>query len=156
MTHNIHHHKQYQRIETRCGGGHNLEISWGTRALDELAQKQSAVAYVSPERRAEATLHHSSVDGIAFTYSSPTVWLKYVIGVAILVAARERRAGLQNIYFYDDKGYNCADSNLPIAAYLDNEPLAVHRVKKCAADCCGGDESVLLKQYEHNNLFHNA
>lgn len=81
MTHNIHHHEQYQLIETRCGSCHNLEISWGARALDEPAQKQSAAAYIRPERRTEATLHHSGVDGIAFTYSGPTVWLKYVIGV---------------------------------------------------------------------------
>ncbi|MCF6257963.1 MAG: hypothetical protein L3J98_03905 [Gammaproteobacteria bacterium] len=75
---------------------------------------------------------------------------------ATLAAALERRAGLQNVYFYDDKGYNCADSNLPVAAYLDDDPLAVHTVKKCAADCCSGNEGVLLKKYEHNNPFHNA
>ena len=64
-----------------------------------------------------------------------------------MAAELGRRAGLQNVYLYDDKGCDCADTNLPVAAYLDDDPLAVHTVKKCAASCCG-DEGILLKKFE--------
>ncbi len=58
-----------------------------------------------------------------------------------------RTAGLRNVYVYDDKGCDCADKNLPVAAYLSQHPTQVHAVKKCAAPCCG-NEGVLLKKYE--------
>ncbi|MBL1277175.1 MAG: AmmeMemoRadiSam system radical SAM enzyme [Ectothiorhodospiraceae bacterium] len=259
----------------RCGGCHNLEISWGVEALDDLAKGQSTAAYVSPERLVAAALRHG-VDGIAFTYSEPAVWLEYVVDVAklarkaglytvyvsnsfvtdealeivakhvdvlcsdvkslsdafykdicpvatvkevlgsiakakqlgmhvevrtnvipgkndspeelaniaawvrdslgadspwhitkffpayklsdvpptpteILHTAADlgRKAGLQNVYLYDDKGCDCAETNMPVAAYLDDDPLAVHTIKKCAADCCE-DEGILLKKYEQN------
>jgi pyruvate formate lyase activating enzyme len=77
----------------RCRGCHNLEISWGVDALDELARGQSTAAYVSPEALVEAALRHG-VDGIAFTYSEPAVWLEYVIDVSQL--AKER--GLYTVY----------------------------------------------------------
>jgi pyruvate formate lyase activating enzyme len=58
-----------------------------------------------------------------------------------------RRVGLRNVYVYDDKGCDCAQENLPVAAYLDEDAQALHSVKKCAGSCCG-DEGVLLKKYE--------
>ncbi|MEO1867626.1 MAG: hypothetical protein ABGX69_05550, partial [Methylococcales bacterium] len=33
----------------RCGGCHNLEISWGITALDALAKGQSKQAWIAPE-----------------------------------------------------------------------------------------------------------
>jgi len=257
----------------RCGGCHNLEISWGVSALDDLAKGASTAAFVSPEQLVESALSHG-VHGIAFTYSEPAVWLEYVIDVSILarkaglytvyvsnsfvtdealevmaphvdvlcsdiksmrddfykdicpVAKVEqvlgsikkakvlgmhvevrtniipgkndsadefseiaawvrdhlgagspwhitkffpayklsdvpatptetlheaaeigRRAGLKNVYLYDDKGCDCAETNLPVEAYLNNSPESLHEIKKCAASCCG-DEGILLKKYE--------
>ena len=257
----------------RCGGCHNLEISWGVEALDELAQGQSTAAYVPPEKLVEAALRYK-VEGIAFTYSEPAVWLEYVQDVAelaheaglytvyvsnsfvtdealelmapqvdvlcsdikslsddfyheicklasveqvlgsiekahklgihvetrtniipgknddieelariaqwiydhlgadspwhitrffpayklshipatpsgIMHAAYDaaKKVGLKNVYVYDDKGCDCAEANLPVDAYLDEDPNKVHEVKKCAASCCG-DEGILLKKYE--------
>ena len=40
----------------RCGGCHNLEISWGTEALDELARGQSRAAYVPPDELVAAAV----------------------------------------------------------------------------------------------------
>lgn len=77
----------------RCRGCHNLEISWGVDALDELARGQSTSAYVAPQALIDTALRHG-VDGIAFTYSEPAVWLEYVIDVAKL--AREN--GLYTVY----------------------------------------------------------
>jgi pyruvate formate lyase activating enzyme len=77
----------------RCGGCHNLEISWGVTALDALARGESTAAYVTPERLVEAALRHGA-QGIAFTYSEPAVWLEYVLDVA--EAAHE--AGLYTVY----------------------------------------------------------
>jgi len=77
----------------RCGGCHNLEISWGVSALDELAQGQSTAAYVTPEALVAAAIRHG-VQGIAFTYSEPAVWLEYVIDVSILA----HEAGLYTLY----------------------------------------------------------
>lgn len=257
----------------RCGGCHNLEISWGVTALDDLARGQSSAAYVTPQALVDAAVRHG-VQGIAFTYSEPAVWLEYVLDVSeaahaaglytvyvsnsfvtqealalmagqvdvlcsdikslddefykdVCPAARvaqvlgaietanrlgihvetrtniipgknddlamlqrtavwirdhlgadspwhitkffpayklahlpetpsaimwqahdaARAVGLRNVYVYDDKGCDCAKENLPVAAYLDQDPNAVHAVKKCAATCCG-DEGVLLKKYE--------
>lgn len=257
----------------RCGGCHNLEISWGVTALDDLAKGESTAAYVSPEELVETALRHQ-VDGIAFTYSEPAVWLEYVIDVSEIAKARglytvyvsnsfvtdealalmapyidvlcsdikslddlfykdickrstveqvlgsiakaqqlgihvetrtniipkrnddpvmlkaiaqwihdnlgadspwhitkffpsyklahlpptpsellwhtsklAQEVGLQNVYVYDDKGCDCADSNLSVASYLQGNADAIHQVKKCAASCCG-DEGILLKKYE--------
>ena len=257
----------------RCGGCHNLEISWGVSALDDLAKGESKAAFVSPEDLVKTALSHG-VEGIAFTYSEPAVWLEYVVDVSILarkaglytvyvsnsfvtdealevmaphvdvlcsdiksmrdefykdicpVAKVEqvlgsiekaknlgmhvevrtniipgkndsadefaeiaawvrdhlgadspwhitkffpafklsdlpatptetlheaaeigRRTGLKNVYLYDDKGCDCAETNLPVEAYLDNDAESLHEIKKCVANCCG-DEGVLLKKYE--------
>ena len=60
----------------RCGGCHNLEISWGTESMDALEGGES------------------TVEGIAFTYSEPAVWLEYVLDVSQLAHA----AGLYTVY----------------------------------------------------------
>ena len=257
----------------RCGGCHNLEISWGVTALEELARGQSTAAYVTPEQLVEAALRHG-VEGIAFTYSEPAVWLEYVLDVSqiakqaglytvyvsnsfvtdealelmapwvdvlcsdiksledtfyqeicptsnveqvlgsiekahqlgIHVETRTniipgrnddpamlekiacwiqghlgadspwhitrffpayklshipetpteimwrthdiaRAVGLQNVYVYDNKGCDCADSNSPVSTYLQGDPASIHTVKKCAASCCG-EEGIVLKKYE--------
>lgn len=257
----------------RCGGCHNLEISWGVTALDELAKGASMAAYVSAEELVETALRHK-VDGIAFTYSEPAVWLEYILDVSELahekglytvyvsnsfvtdealelmapyidvlcsdikslednfykdicklatveqvlgsiekaqqlgihvetrtniipkrnddlgmladIAAWIRdhlgenspwhitkffpsfklahlpatpselmhqtselaaKAGLKNVYVYDDKGCDCAETNLTVASYLKGDADSIHQVKKCAASCCG-EEGVLLKKYE--------
>ena len=70
----------------RCRGCHNLEISWGVDALDELARGESKAAYVPPQELINVALRQG-VEGIAFTYSEPAVWLEYVIDVSKL--ARE-------------------------------------------------------------------
>lgn len=77
----------------RCGGCHNLEISWGVSALDELARGRSTAAYVTPQELVAAAGRHG-VDGIAFTYSEPAVWLEYVLDVAEVA----RAAGLYTVY----------------------------------------------------------
>lgn len=77
----------------RCGGCHNLEISWGVTALDELARGQSTAAWVTPEELVAAARRHGA-DGIAFTYSEPAVWLEYVLDVAETAHA----AGLYTVY----------------------------------------------------------
>lgn len=257
----------------RCGGCHNLDISWGTAALDELAKGKSTSAYVSPQELVDTALRWQ-VQGIAFTYSEPAVWLEYVLDVALLarqaglytvyvsnsfvtdeallelaphidvlcsdikssdddfyseicrlanvqqvlgsiakaqqlgihVETRTniiptknddinqlrpiaewiyqhlgsdspwhitrffpayklahlpvtpadvmwqahdmaRQVGLKNVYVYDDKGCDCAQSNMPVSHYLQGNADDIHSVKKCAASCCG-DEGILLKKYE--------
>jgi len=77
----------------RCKGCHNLDISWGVTALDELARGQNKSAFVTPAELVESAKRHG-VDGIAFTYSEPAVWLEYVIDVSILAKA----AGLYTVY----------------------------------------------------------
>lgn len=77
----------------RCGGCHNLDISWGVEALDALARGQSTAAYATPGELVDAALRHG-VEGIAFTYSEPAVWLEYVLDVAKLA----RAAGLYTVY----------------------------------------------------------
>ena len=77
----------------RCGGCHNLEISWGVTALDELARGESTAAWVTPREIVAAALRHG-VEGIAFTYSEPAVWLEYVLDVSHLA----REAGLYTVY----------------------------------------------------------
>lgn len=77
----------------RCGGCHNLEISWGVTALDELARGASTAAWVEPGEIVAAAQRHG-VQGIAFTYSEPAVWLEYVLDVSRLAHA----AGLYTVY----------------------------------------------------------
>ena len=77
----------------RCKGCHNLEISWGVEALDKLAKGQSTDPWVRPEQIVETALRHE-VDGIAFTYSEPAVWLEYVLDVSKLA----HEAGLFTVY----------------------------------------------------------
>jgi len=52
----------------RCGGCHNLEISWGVTALDALARGESTAAWVKPAELVAAARRHGA-DAIAFTYS---------------------------------------------------------------------------------------
>jgi len=77
----------------RCGGCHNLNISWGVNALDDLARGESTDAYVSPQQMIDTALRHG-VQGIAFTYSEPAVWLEYVMDVAQLA----KQQGLYTVY----------------------------------------------------------
>jgi pyruvate formate lyase activating enzyme len=257
----------------RCGGCHNLEISWGVDALDDLARGESKEAWVTPQKLIEAA-QNAGVDGIAFTYSEPAVWLEYVLDVCELAhqaglytvyvsnsfitdealelvaphldvmcsdiksmrddfykdicrpakvsqvlgsikkahelgihvetrtniipgknddpaehyeiacwvrdnlgadspwhitkffpayqlsdvpptpdaslyaaEAEAKRAGLENVYVYNDKGCDCATENRSIDFYLNTPAEELHQVKKCAADCCDS-EGVLLKKYE--------
>jgi pyruvate formate lyase activating enzyme len=77
----------------RCGGCHNLEISWGTDSLDSLARGESTAAFATPEELI-ASAQRQKVDGIAFTYSEPAVWLEYVLDVSQLA----HEAGLYTVY----------------------------------------------------------
>ena len=77
----------------RCGGCHNLEISWGTEKLDELARGEFRGTWVSPQKLVEAA-QRLDVNGIAFTYSEPAVWLEYVMDVCQLA----HQAGLYTVY----------------------------------------------------------
>ncbi len=77
----------------RCGGCHNLEISWGVTALDALARGESTEAWVTPAQLVETAIR-AGVQGIAFTYSEPAVWLEYVLDVSELAHA----AGLYTVY----------------------------------------------------------
>jgi pyruvate formate lyase activating enzyme len=257
----------------RCGGCHNLEISWGVTALDDLARGESTDAYITPGELIAAA-RRQGVEGIAFTYSEPAVWLEYIIDVCelareaglytvyvtnsfitpealrlvaplidvlcsdiksledafyrqicptatvspvldairlaqdlgihvetrtniipgknddleqfyniarwvhdnlgaespwhitrffpayklahipqtpseTLYQARDqaRRAGLKNIYVYDDKGCDCAGDNLPLQAYFPGKTDQLRSVNKCSETCCG-DRGILLKKYE--------
>ncbi len=62
-------------------------------ALDALARGQATAAYAQPEELVETAQRHG-VDGIAFTYSEPAVWLEYVMDVSQLA----RMAGLYTVY----------------------------------------------------------
>lgn len=77
----------------RCGGCHNLDISWGVEALDGLARGESTEVWVSPQSLVETALR-ADVQGIAFTYSEPAVWLEYVLDVSRLA----HEAGLYTLY----------------------------------------------------------
>jgi len=261
----------------RCGGCHNLDISWGVKALDDLAKGESREAWVTPKALVESA-QRAGVQGIAFTYSEPAVWLEYVIDTSIqaheaglytvyvsnsyvtdealelmaphidvlcsdiksmrddfyrdicrparveqvlhairrahqlgihvetrtniipgknddpqehyeiacwvrgnlgknspwhitrffpayklsdvpptpeetLFKASEaaERAGLQHVYVYNDKGCDCAEENRPVEFYLNDRNAEIHKVKKCAAGCCG-EQGVLLKKYEQNSM----
>ena len=264
----------------RCGGCHNLEISWGVEKLDGLAKGESTEAWIPPQDLVDAAIRNE-VQGIAFTYSEPAVWLEYVIDVSklahkaglytlyvsnsfitdealelvaphidvlcsdiksmndafyydicktatvdqvlhsikkahdlgihvetrtniipgkndspeehyqiaswvrdnlgadspwhitkffpayklsdvpatpdeALFAAEEqaKRAGLTNIYVYNDKGCDCAGENQPVEVYLNSTTEELHQIKQCAASCCG-DEGVLLKKYEAKSEISN-
>ncbi len=257
----------------RCGGCHNLDISWGVQALDDLARGQSTEAWVPPQKLVDAALR-ADVQGIAFTYSEPAVWLEYILDVCELAhkaglytvyvsnsfvtdealeliagkidvlcsdiksmrddfyqeicrpakveqilasikkahdlgihvetrtniipgknddesehyeiacwirdnlgadspwhvtrffpayklsdvpatpeymlfdaEAQAKRAGLHNVYVYNDKGCDCATENKPVEVYLNSSAEEIHKIKQCAASCCG-DDGVLLKKYE--------
>ena len=96
----------------RCDGCHNLEISWGVTALDELAKGESTAAYVTPEQLVETALRFN-VQGIAFTYSEPAVWLEYIVDVAKV--AKEK--GLYIMYVSNSF---ITDEALEVAApYID-------------------------------------
>ena len=96
----------------RCGGCHNLDISWGVEALDELARGESTQAWVSPESLIDSALR-AGVDGIAFTYSEPAVWLEYVIDVCKLA----HEADLYTVYVSNSY---ITDEALELAApYID-------------------------------------
>ncbi|MEZ5591864.1 MAG: AmmeMemoRadiSam system radical SAM enzyme [Gammaproteobacteria bacterium] len=77
----------------RCEGCHNLDISWGVEALDQLARGQSTAAYAKPDELIAAAQRHAA-QGIAFTYSEPAVWLEYVLDAARVA----RAAGLYTVY----------------------------------------------------------
>lgn len=77
----------------RCQGCHNLEISWGEDALDQLARGESTSAFVPAESLVDCALRHG-LQGIAFTYSEPAIWLEYIIDVAKIA----RSKGLFLIY----------------------------------------------------------
>jgi pyruvate formate lyase activating enzyme len=77
----------------RCGGCHNLDISWGVEALDGLAKGESKEAWISPQSLVDSALR-ADVQGIAFTYSEPAVWLEYVLDVCELA----HKAGLYTVY----------------------------------------------------------
>ncbi len=97
----VYHYRPHSRVMSigsygcnfRCKGCHNLEISWGVEALDKLARGQSSDAWVTPGQMVETALKHG-VDGIAFTYSEPAVWLEYVLDVSKLA----HQAGLFTVY----------------------------------------------------------
>jgi len=96
----------------RCDGCHNLEISWGVEALDGLAKGNSKEAWVSPQSLVDTALK-ADVQGIAFTYSEPAVWLEYVIDVCRLAHA----AGLYTVYVTNSF---ITDEALELAApYID-------------------------------------
>ena len=61
--------------------------------------------------------------------------------------AQAKRAGLNRVYVYNDKGCDCATGNKPIEVYLEGTAEEIHQVKQCAASCCGS-EGILLKKYE--------
>ncbi len=96
----------------RCGGCHNLNISWGVGALDDLAKGKSKEAWVSPESLIDTALR-ADVQGIAFTYSEPAVWLEYVIDVSKLAQA----AGLYTVYV--SNSYITDEALELVAPYID-------------------------------------
>jgi pyruvate formate lyase activating enzyme len=96
----------------RCKGCHNLDISWGVQALDKLARGESTDAWVKPEEVVQMAKRHG-VDGIAFTYSEPAVWMEYVIDVSALAKAE----GLYTVYV--SNSYVTDEALGQIAPYID-------------------------------------
>ncbi|MDJ0881903.1 MAG: AmmeMemoRadiSam system radical SAM enzyme [Gammaproteobacteria bacterium] len=96
----------------RCKGCHNLDISWGVQALDQLARGESTDAWVKPEEIIALAQKHG-VEGIAFTYSEPAVWLEYVIDVGRLA----KEAGLYTVYV--SNSYVTNEALEAVAPYID-------------------------------------
>ena len=96
----------------RCKGCHNLEISWGVTALDDLARGESTSAYVTPKQLVD-TAKRFGVEGIAFTYSEPAVWLEYVIDVSKLA----KREGLYTVYV--SNSFVTQEALIEMAPYVD-------------------------------------
>jgi pyruvate formate lyase activating enzyme len=96
----------------RCKGCHNLDISWGVEALDDLARGESTDAWVKPEQVIETAKKHGA-DGIAFTYSEPAVWMEYVIDVGRLA----KEAGLYTVYV--SNSYVTNEALEEVAPYID-------------------------------------
>ena len=96
----------------RCEGCHNLEISWGVEALDQLARGESTAAYATPRELVQVALREG-VDGIAFTYSEPAVWLEYVLDVARVA----RTAGLYTVYV--SNSFVTDDALIELAPWMD-------------------------------------
>ncbi|VAW98042.1 hypothetical protein MNBD_GAMMA23-2261 [hydrothermal vent metagenome] len=96
----------------RCDGCHNLDISWGVTALDELARGESTAAYVTAEQLVGTALR-LKVQGIAFTYSEPAVWLEYIVDVAKI--AKEK--GLYILYV--SNSYVTDEALEVVAPYID-------------------------------------
>lgn len=96
----------------RCDGCHNLEISWGVEALDDLAKGQSTKAWVTPQELVDTAIK-AGVQGIAFTYSEPAVWLEYVIDVSKLA----HDAGLYTLYV--SNSYITDEALELVAPYID-------------------------------------
>ncbi len=96
----------------RCDGCHNLDISWGVTALDKLARGESTAAYVTAKQLVETALRFK-VQGIAFTYSEPAVWLEYIVDVAKV--AKEK--GLYILYV--SNSYVTDEALEVVAPYID-------------------------------------
>lgn len=96
----------------RCKGCHNLDISWGVEALDKLARGESTDAWVKPQEIIQLAQKHG-VDGIAFTYSEPAVWMEYVIDVSKLA----QQAGLYTVYVSNSFVTN--EALQEVAPYID-------------------------------------
>jgi pyruvate formate lyase activating enzyme len=96
----------------RCKGCHNLDISWGVQALDKLARGESTDAWVKPEEVVQMA-KKNGVEGIAFTYSEPAVWMEYVIDVSALA----KEAGLYTVYV--SNSYVTDEALAQIAPYID-------------------------------------
>lgn len=96
----------------RCKGCHNLEISWGVSALDDLARGESTSAYVTPQQLVD-TAKRFKVEGIAFTYSEPAVWLEYVLEVSKLA----KQAGLYIVYV--SNSFVTQEALTEMAPYVD-------------------------------------
>lgn len=96
----------------RCAGCHNTNIAWGLSTLDQLARGVAQSAFIKPAEIIEIAMRQK-VDGIAFTYSEPAIWLEYVIDVAKLA----QQHGLYTVYV--SNGSLTEQSLGILAPYLD-------------------------------------
>ena len=96
----------------RCKGCHNLDISWGVTALDDLARGESTSAYVTPQQLVD-TAKRFGVEGIAFTYSEPAVWLEYVLDVSKIA----KQEGLYTVYV--SNSFVTQEALTAMAPYVD-------------------------------------